>query len=289
MSKYTPATFQPTVRPDWAGILSYLSDKEKGEILVALFKYPSVECESAFWKETIKPDLDLQYQTFIKSCEAKSRGVRNRWDKISITDVEDKDKISITYDIDTEREREDEGGSEKEKESETTPQTPVKGSFVPPTEEEVLEYETPEEKIFYRQGYNAGCQDRKRRNVSTNEIGSNVSNVDSYDSTITITNTNTIVDTNAIANANVDNKRGVGEKEKGKFVPPTLEEILAYAKERCDLPDVMGGFQCSKDMVIEFYNHYDRQGWMLGNGIHMTKWQSALKKWCGDNIKKLSQ
>ena len=36
MSKYTPATFQPTVRPDWAGILSYLSDKEKIEILTAL-------------------------------------------------------------------------------------------------------------------------------------------------------------------------------------------------------------------------------------------------------------
>lgn len=135
MSKYTPATFQPTVRPDWAGILSYLSDKEKSEILVALFKYPSVECESAFWKETIKPDLDLQYQTFIKSCEAKSRGVRNRWDKISITDVEDKDKISITDDIDTERER------EREEKSEDKKIGGVGGNnFVSPSLEEVLEY-----------------------------------------------------------------------------------------------------------------------------------------------------
>lgn len=73
----------------------------------------------------------------------------------------------------------------------------------------VLEYETPEEKMFYRQGYNAGCQDRKRRNVSTCEIGSNVSNVsnvksyDSCDSTIAITNT--IVE---------KNKGGVGEKGK---------------------------------------------------------------------------
>ena len=119
MSKYTPATFQPTVRPDWAGILSYLSDKEKIEILTALFKYPSEiseNCQSAFWKEVIKPDLDLQYQAFTESCKAKSRGVRNRWGKISITDVEDMNKTSIRYGIDTEREREEESKKENEDE-----------------------------------------------------------------------------------------------------------------------------------------------------------------------------
>ena len=134
MSKYTPATFQPTVRPDWAGILSYLSDTEKSEILTALFKYPSdisEKCQSAFWKETIKPDLDLQYQAFTESCKAKSRGVRNRWGKISITDVEDMNKTSIRHDIDTEREREREekkpGG--------------VGGIFVPPKDaNQVYEY-----------------------------------------------------------------------------------------------------------------------------------------------------
>ena len=136
MSKYTPATFQPTVRPDWAGILSYLSDKEKSEILTALFKYPSdisEKCESAFWKETIKPDLDLQYQVFTESCKAKSRGVRNRWDKISITDVEDMNNTSIRYDIDTEREREKEKKSEEEKIGGV-------GEKEKPTLEEVLEY-----------------------------------------------------------------------------------------------------------------------------------------------------
>ena len=192
MSKYTPATFQPTVRPDWAGILSYLSDKEKSEILVALFKYPSVECESAFWKETIKPDLDLQYQTFIKSCEAKSRGVRNRWDKISITDVEDKDKISITDDIDTEREREREEKSEDKK------------------------------------------------------IG------------------------------------GVGGEN---FVSPSLEDVLEYAKQQNDFACV-GGFACTPEQAEDFFNHYDRQGWFLGNGIHMTNWRSGLMKWVKEQNKK---
>lgn len=118
MSKYTPATFQPTVRPDWAGVLSYLSDKEKSEILVALFKYPSVECKSTFWLETIKPDLDLQYQAFQESCKAKSRGIRNRWGKISITNVEDMNKTTIRHDIVTEREREREEKSKEESEDE---------------------------------------------------------------------------------------------------------------------------------------------------------------------------
>jgi len=102
MRNYKPATFQPTIRPDWAGILSYISEKEKAEILVAIIKYPSIECDSAFWKETIKPDLDNQYQNFKNTCEAKSRGVRERWGKISTTQV----KTSTTCVIDAERERE---------------------------------------------------------------------------------------------------------------------------------------------------------------------------------------
>ena len=196
MSKYIPATFQPTVRPDWAGVLSYLSDKEKSEILTALFKYPSEiseKCESAFWKETIKPELDLQYQAFIESCKAKSRGVRNRWGKISITNVKDKNKISIRYGIDTEREREREEESKRESEEE--------------------------------------------------KIG------------------------------------GVGGKEiRGVFIPPTLEEVLEYAKQQHE-SKLMGGFYCTKDTATNFYLHYAKQNWILGNGNHMGNWKIALKGW----------
>lgn len=117
--KYQPAIFQPTVRPDWGGTLSYLSDAEKSEILTALVKYPSVECQSKFWLETIKPDLDLQLSRFMNSNAVKSRGALNRWGKISIPYPNHMDTISIPYDkdmdkisnpygIDTEREREKE-------------------------------------------------------------------------------------------------------------------------------------------------------------------------------------
>lgn len=189
MSKYTPATFQPTVRPDWAGILSYLSDKEKSEILVALFKYPSVECDSAFWKETIKPDLDLQYEIFTESCKAKSRGVRNRWDKISITDVEDMDKISIREHIDTERERE-----------------------------------------------------KEKKSIEENS--------------------------SSIWNTHV------------KFTPPTLQEVLEYAKSQSTMAR-MGGFSCPQKIAEEFWTHYDSQGWVKSNDSRtpVTNWQSLLRSW----------
>lgn len=130
MRTYKPATFQPTIRPDWAGVLSYLTQEEKSEILVALFKYPSVECKSAFWNETIKPDLDLQYSEFTRICAEKSRGVRNRWGKTSITN----EKTSITNVIVPEREREEEQESKKENIPSNW------NTRVAPTENEVLEY-----------------------------------------------------------------------------------------------------------------------------------------------------
>jgi hypothetical protein len=92
----------------------------------------------------------------------------------------------------------------------------------------VLEYETPEEKMFYRQGYNAGCQDRKRRNVSTCEIGSNVSNVSnvkSYDSGVSCESCDsTIANNNTITNTIADSKEsigGMGEKRE-KIAEETL-------------------------------------------------------------------
>ena len=118
--KYKPATFQPTIRPDWGGVLSYIPDKEQIEILEALLKYPSVECTSRFWIETIKPDLDLQYAEFRSQCEAKSRAVRNRWGKTSITPVQHMNNTCNRHGIVSEEEEEgiEEEESEEEEERE---------------------------------------------------------------------------------------------------------------------------------------------------------------------------
>ena len=117
---YKPAVFQPTVRPDWGGVLSYIPDTEKSEILVALFKYPSVECSSRFWLETIKPELDSQFEEFKRQCELKSRGIRERWGKMSITSLQDKYNTSNTQDIDSKRERENKEESKNKSIDENT-------------------------------------------------------------------------------------------------------------------------------------------------------------------------
>lgn len=107
MSKYVPAIFQPTVRPSWCGILSYISNEEKAQILEAIIKYPEeTDIQSAFWENTIKPDLECQYIKFTKSCYAKGRSSKLYWenskkedmDNISIRDDKDMDKISLPYD-----------------------------------------------------------------------------------------------------------------------------------------------------------------------------------------------
>ena len=93
MSKYIPAVFQPTVRPSWVGILSYVSNEEKAQILEAILKYPQeTDIKSKFWEETIKPDLETQYTKFTKSCEAKGCGSRTYWES------KDKDNISLPND-----------------------------------------------------------------------------------------------------------------------------------------------------------------------------------------------
>ena len=80
------ATFQPTIRPSWAGAMSYIPVEEKAQILDALVKYPEiVEIDSIFWKETIKPDLDLQYNKFIATCEARKQVARTYWDNQKTT------------------------------------------------------------------------------------------------------------------------------------------------------------------------------------------------------------
>ena len=75
------ATFQPTVRPDWAGAMEYIPEQEQIKIFQAILMFPAIDLpDSAFWTKTIKPDLQNQYETFIASCEKKAIGIRKRWE-----------------------------------------------------------------------------------------------------------------------------------------------------------------------------------------------------------------
>ena len=73
---------------------------------------------------------------------------------------------------------------------------------------------------------------------------------------------------------------------RGAFVPPTLEEVLEYARQMNDMRGV-GGFMCSRQTATAFYEHYKSQGWMLGNGIHMTDWKPRLARWAAKEEQKL--
>lgn len=106
MSKYKPAIFQPTVRPSWSGTLSYISVEEKSQILEAIIGYPkNTNIHSKFWEETIKPDLDNQYECFLNTCIARGRGAKTYWetkgkDKLSLCLSNDKDEVNSLKDKD---------------------------------------------------------------------------------------------------------------------------------------------------------------------------------------------
>lgn len=57
-------------------------------------------------------------------------------------------------------------------------------------------------------------------------------------------------------------------RNKTVFVPPTIEEVAAYCRERGNGIDPEA-----------FVSYYARQGWELGNGRKMRDWRSAVITW----------
>lgn len=68
-----------------------------------------------------------------------------------------------------------------------------------------------------------------------------------------------------------DNKDNYIEGESA-FRPPSLEDVLNY----CSSTHATDGDGLAK----KFFNHYARQGWVMGNGMPMTDWQAAFESWC---------
>ena len=107
-TKYIPAIFQPTVRPSWGGILTYITEQEKSKILEAIISYPEqTDIESQFWENTIKPDLDQQYQNFKRVCEARGRGAQSYWGehKLSLSSTYAKHKDNSLKDKDKSKDK----------------------------------------------------------------------------------------------------------------------------------------------------------------------------------------
>jgi hypothetical protein len=83
------------------------------------------------------------------------------------------------------------------------------------------------------------------------------------------TDTNNNVDSiTTSSNTSTNSNREGGKKTQAKFIPPTLEEVIAYYKEK--------GFV--KTNPEAFFHHYNTVGWMV-NKNKMKCWKSALAKW----------
>lgn len=75
-------------------------------------------------------------------------------------------------------------------------------------------------------------------------------------------------------------RESVERKPKNDFSPPTLEQVLEYARQQNEMAFV-GGFKCSQQTATEFFCHYDAIGWVIGNETKtpIKNWQSKLRLW----------
>lgn len=92
---------------------------------------------------------------------------------------------------------------------------------------------------------------------------------DTTDGQVTIqqTDTNNNIDNTSTSRSISNSNREGGKKTQTKFIPPTLEEVIAYCKER------------GKGVNAErWFNHYVTVGWMVGRN-KMKDWRAAVRKW----------
>ena len=76
-------------------------------------------------------------------------------------------------------------------------------------------------------------------------------------------------------------KESTPQTPLNKFSPPTLQEVLTFAKQQNDVAKT-GGFPCSKAIAEEFWSHYQANGWIVGNESRtpVRDWQAKLRQWC---------
>lgn len=70
------------------------------------------------------------------------------------------------------------------------------------------------------------------------------------------------------------------EYREKSFCPPTLEEVLEYAKGQNEMAG-LGGFRCSRKTAESFWSNYESNGWVLGNESRtpIRDWKAKLRQW----------
>ena len=82
---------------------------------------------------------------------------------------------------------------------------------------------------------------------------------------------------NEIENINKDvNSKVVSNKSTtNKFIPPTYEEVLEYAKEKG-----------REDLAKEYFEYFDTGQWVDSKGEKVKNWKQKFLTWCSRNPKK---
>ena len=66
-----------------------------------------------------------------------------------------------------------------------------------------------------------------------------------------------------------ENKGGAGGKKNQSFIPPTLEQAIAYVEGK--------GFHA--DLARNFFDEYEPTGWRKKGGVKIVSWERTLDTW----------
>jgi hypothetical protein len=72
------------------------------------------------------------------------------------------------------------------------------------------------------------------------------------------------------------------QKARGRFVPPEDQRMNGRVPSEAEVgveADMIG----RRDIAEPFRLHYEKNGWLLGNGNPMGNWRAALKDWANKN------
>ena len=110
---------------------------------------------------------------------------------------------------------------------------------------------------------NANRQRRFREKKKAEQAHALESNVTKNNAIVT----DCVTKNNQIKNIDIDKDSDIDIDKNSQFIPPTLEEVTAYCRERNNNVDPQS-----------FIDHYTANGWTIGKSP-MQDWKSAVRTW----------
>ena len=113
-----------------------------------------------------------------------------------------------------------------------------------------------------------GTENKTEEDISSDNKNNNVINDDNKNN-LTVTDTDTVTDTVSAKADSIGNAKALQTHTRTrKNIPPTVDEVTAYCRERNNGVD-----------AEHFCNYYEARGWELSKGRKMKDWQAAVRTW----------